>query len=119
MTDLAYVIEDDEDLSLIFAEALMAANYRVETITNGLKARQRLQEESPHLVLLDLHLPGLSGKELLTQIRADGRLAKTIVVIATADARLGDALREAADFVLVKPISFTQLRDLTTRLHNL
>ncbi|MDI6770516.1 MAG: response regulator [Anaerolineales bacterium] len=118
MTDLAYVIEDDEDLSMIFGEALIAANYRVETITDGLKARQRLQEEIPHLVLLDLHLPGLSGAELLAQIRADARLAKTIVVIATADARLGDALHEVADFVLVKPISFTQLRDLTTRLHN-
>jgi len=106
------------DLSTIFSEALLAANYQVETITNGLEARQRLQEGAPHLVLLDLHLPGVSGTDLLTQIRADERLAKTIVVIATADARLGDAYRESADYILIKPISYTQLRDLTTRLHS-
>jgi DNA-binding response OmpR family regulator len=119
MIDLAYVIEDDEDLSTIFTEALLAANYQVETISNGLIARQRLQEGAPHLVLLDLHLPGLSGEDLLAQIRADKRLAKTIVVIATADARLGDAYRESADFILIKPISYAQLRDLTTRLHSM
>jgi DNA-binding response OmpR family regulator len=118
MSDLAYVIEDDEDLSTIFSEALLAANYEIETIVNGLTARQRLKEGTPHLVLLDLHLPGLSGDELLNQIHADKRLQKTIVVIATADARLGDAYRDSADYILIKPISFTQLRDLTLRLHS-
>ena len=118
MSDLAYVIEDDEDLSTIFTEALLAANYEVETIVNGLTARQRLQEGTPHLVLLDMHLPGLSGEELLAQIHADKRLANTIVVITTADARLGDAYRDSADYILVKPISFTQLRDLTLRMHS-
>jgi DNA-binding response OmpR family regulator len=118
MGDLAYVIEDDEDLSTIFTEALLAANYDVETIVNGLTARQRLEEATPHLVLLDLHLPGLAGDELLAQIRADKRLGKTIIVIATADARLGNAYRDVADYTLIKPISFTQLRDLTQRLHS-
>ena len=118
MNDLAFVIEDDEDLSTIFTEALLAAEYQVESITDGLTARQRLKERTPHLVLLDMHLPGLSGEELLAQIHADKRLAKTIIVIATADARLGDAYRESADFMLVKPISFTQLRDLTLQMHS-
>jgi DNA-binding response OmpR family regulator len=118
MSDLAFVIEDDEDLSTIFSEALLAANFEVETFINGLAARQRLQECSPHLVLLDLYLPGISGDELLAQIRADKRLEKTIIVITTADARLGDAYRESADFILIKPISFTQLRDLTLPLHS-
>ena len=118
MSDLAFVIEDDEDLSMIFSEALLAANYEVETIFNGLVARQRLQEGTPHLVLLDMHLPGISGDELLDQIHADKRLQKTIVVIATADARLGDAYRDSADYILIKPISFTQLRDLTLQMHS-
>jgi DNA-binding response OmpR family regulator len=118
MGELAFVIEDDEDLSTIFSEALLAAGYKVDTIVDGLAARQRLEEGTPHLVLLDLHLPGLSGQELLTQIRADKRLENTLVVIATADARMGDSLRESADYILVKPISFTQLRDLTSKLHS-
>jgi hypothetical protein len=41
------------------------------------------------------------------------------VVIATADAQMGENLRGEADLVLIKPITFTQLRDLTFRLHTL
>ena len=40
-------------------------------------------------------------------------------VIATADARMGEAFTDIADFVLIKPITFTQLRDLTARLHKI
>ena len=39
-----------------------------------------------------------------------------MIIITTADARMGDAYREQVDFVLIKPISFVQLRDLTKRL---
>jgi hypothetical protein len=39
--------------------------------------------------------------------------------MATADARMGEALTDHADFVLIKPITFSQLRDLTARLHRL
>ncbi len=119
MSELALVIEDDEDLATIFSEALSTADYQVETIQNGLLAQNRLMELEPHLVILDMHLPGVSGADLLTQIRSDKRLSHTVVVIATADARMGEALTDTADFVLIKPITFTQLRDLTTRLHRL
>ena len=49
-------------------------------------------------------------------IKREERLAKTIVIITTADARMGETYVELADFVLIKPISFVQLRDLTSRL---
>jgi CheY-like chemotaxis protein len=117
MSELALVIEDDEDLATIFSEALQTADYKVETIRDGLIAQTRLLEVEPHVVILDMHLPGVSGADLLTQIRSDKRLKHTVVVIATADARMGEAFTDTADFVLIKPIAFTQLRDLTVRLH--
>lgn len=117
MKEFALVIEDDEDLSDIFAKALEEANYEVEAILDGLTARQRLEETKPHVVILDMHLPGLSGADLFAQIRGDPRLKDTLIVIATADARMGEAFNDVADFVLIKPIAFTQLRDLTARLH--
>lgn len=66
-----------------------------------------------------MHLPNVSGNILLKQIRADERLKKTRVVVATADAQMGESLRGEADLVLIKPITFTQLRDLSFRLHPL
>ena len=52
----------------------------------------------------------------MTQIKRDERFAKTIIIITSADARMGEAYSDQADFVMIKPISFVQLRDLTGRL---
>lgn len=109
------VVEDDPDLSNIFSEAVHAAGFETEFVLNGRVAMERLHVVTPSLVILDLHLPEVSGKEILEYIRSEPRLEKTIVVVATADAIMGEQLREQADFVLIKPISFAQLRDITAR----
>jgi DNA-binding response OmpR family regulator len=115
MENIAFVIEDDQDLSNIFTEALIAAGFQVETIRDGAIAQQRLKEATPEIVILDMHLPNIDGAQLLKQIRADERLQKVRVILATADALLGEYYNKQADLVLVKPISFSQLRDLTAR----
>ena len=118
MSELALIIEDDEDLASIFAEALRGIGYEVEHVADGRLAQARLQTGiAPFLILLDMHLPHISGGDLLTGIiKQDQRFEKTIVVITTADARMGEMYRDQADFVMIKPISFVQLRDLTARL---
>lgn len=118
MSELALIIEDDEDLANIFAEALRGVDFEVEHVADGKKAQERLLTGTPpYLILLDMHLPHVSGGELLTKIlKKHERFEKTMVIITTADARMGDAYRDQVDFVLIKPISFVQLRDLTKRL---
>lgn len=116
MSALAFIIEDDQDLSTIFADALETVGYQVEQITDGLKAQERLKEEVPYLILMDMHLPHVSGAELLAQIKADARFETTNIILTTADARMAEAYEPMADFVMVKPISFVQLRDLSARL---
>ena len=113
---LALIIEDDEDLASIFAEALQAAQFKTEIISDGAVARNRLKEIIPSLVVLDLHLPHVSGEALLRQMRTNSALAETRVVIASADPISADLLRSESDLVLVKPVSFSQLRDLAQRL---
>lgn len=118
MSERALIIEDDEDLASIFAEALRGVGFDVEMVADGRTARERLKSGiAPYIILLDMHLPHISGADLLTNfIRKDERFADTIVIITTADARMGEAYTDQADFVLIKPISFVQLRDLTSRL---
>lgn len=118
MSELAVIIEDDEDLANIFAEALRGIGYEVEIVADGRVAQERLKSgTAPFLILLDMHLPHVSGADLLTNlIKQDERFAKTMVIITTADARMGDTYGDQVDFVLIKPISFVQLRDLTARL---
>jgi DNA-binding response OmpR family regulator len=112
----ALIIEDDYDLSNIFAEALQAAEFETEIVRTGDRAFERLSSTTPDVVVLDLHLPGVAGTDLLRQIRTDPRLKETRVMVATADERLAETLQEEADLVLLKPISFRQLRDLALRL---
>lgn len=114
---ISMIIEDDEDLSAIFCEALNAAGFDTEIIRNGRLAIERLQNVAPDVVILDMHLPLVAGADILRYIRSEKRLAFTNVVVTTADAILGDQVRDTADFVLIKPISFGQLRDLTARLN--
>jgi DNA-binding response OmpR family regulator len=117
---LALIIEDDPKLSLIFAKALEAAEFQTEMVHDGKLALERLENIAPSLVLLDLHLPYISGVDILRQIRADHRLDDTQVVITTADPLMAENLRFEADLVLLKPVSFHQLRNLGMRLrrHN-
>ena len=112
----AMIIEDNEDLAIIFAEALQAAGFDTGIIQDGDTARARLKSCAPNIIILDLHLPYVSGEDILKQIRADERLVETRVIIATADPRMADMLKDQADLVLLKPISFGQLRDLAARL---
>ena len=117
MNNLALIIEDDEDLANIFAEALRGVGFEVEHIADGKLAQERLKNGNvPFILLLDMHLPHASGGDLLTGIKADERFNSTTIIITTADARMGDLYRDQADFTLIKPISFVQLRDLTARL---
>ena len=115
MQNLAFVIEDDEDLAGIFTEALKVSGFEVETIRDGALAQKRIGEASPEIIILDMHLPHVDGPALLTQIHADEHLKDTRIFLATADAQMGEFYRGQVDSVLIKPISFSQLRDLTAR----
>lgn len=116
---LALIIEDDPKLGDIFTFALEGADFATELITDGAVAQQRLTEVIPAVIVLDLHLPNVSGEELLHQIRGDVRLAKSRVMLASADARMAGYLRQKTDLMLLKPISPAQLRDLAKRLRPL
>jgi DNA-binding response OmpR family regulator len=113
---LALIVEDSADLNELFTEALRESGFQTESIYDGEVAAARLRELVPDLVLLDLHLPFVSGADLLEQIRQDGRLASTQVIVASADGTWSTYLLDEADFVLNKPVSYIQLRDLAARI---
>lgn len=112
---LVLIVEDDPAQNQIFNISLRN-DFEVETFVKGDSAATRLAEVVPDLVLLDLNLPGTSGRELLAQIRADERLEDTRVILTTADEQQADTLDQDADLVLLKPISPGQLKELALRL---
>ena len=114
---LAFVIEDDPKLSTIYDLVLQQAGYVTEIIRRGDEARIRLSTATPDLILLDVHLPYVSGAELLQQIRADSRTAYTPVIVLTADIYMAKtmSLEGSANHVLVKSFGVSQLRSLLAR----
>jgi CheY-like chemotaxis protein len=118
-SSLALIIEDHVDSAIIFSEALKRAGFETETIRTGDVALTRLSDVEPAVVLLDLSLPRVSGTEILQRIRSDPRLAKTRVVVATAHPELADTIKDQADLVLIKPVTFSQVRKLAEQLGGL
>jgi DNA-binding response OmpR family regulator len=113
---LAVIVEDDIDLSYIFSEALLAAGFVTHTIRDGGDAIRELAYLQPNVVVLDLHLPHQPGTEVLGYIRAQEHLQGVRVVVTTADARMAELVEADADIVMIKPIGFNLLRDMSLRL---
>jgi two-component system, OmpR family, alkaline phosphatase synthesis response regulator PhoP len=113
---LALVIEDDPDLSEIFSITLRSSGFETEVFQDGQAALNRLAGTPPAVILLDLHLPRVTGATILQNIRANERFAKTSVIVATADARQAAELQVQADLVLLKPVGVDQLRELAKRM---
>jgi DNA-binding response OmpR family regulator len=118
MKPLALIIEDDPQLNEIIALTLRA-DFEIDTYTDGTSGWNRLSEITPHILVLDLHLPGMPGKDILANMRQDARFRDTRVILATADDRLAETLTDAADIILLKPVSPAQLRELAIRLKTL
>ncbi len=112
---LAVIIEDDLEIAKILSISLKD-KFEIESFEDGNSALARLAQVVPALIVLDLHLPEISGMDVFARLRADARLRVVKVIVCTADALRAEALRSQADLVLLKPISPSQLRELASRM---
>jgi PAS domain S-box-containing protein len=104
---LLYVEDNLANLSLVETILLPRPEWRLVPALQGRLGLELAFEHAPDVVLLDLHLPDVHGRDVLRELRADPRTAHTPVVIISADAtpRTMDALLgEGADAFLTKPL---------------
>lgn len=97
------VVEDDEDINHLLIHILKKAGYQAMSAYSGSEASLRLSIENYDLILLDLMLPGLTGEELLVQIR---RTSSVPVIIISAKNSIEDKvslLKRGADDYITKP----------------
>jgi CheY-like chemotaxis protein len=113
---LALIVEDALEMAQIFAEILQIGGLETEIITDGQKAVARLREIVPAIIILDMHLPHVSGLDILKSVRADPRLAPTKVIAVTADVLFIRDIEDLADLTLIKPVTYDQLSQLAMRL---
>ena len=106
------VVDDDEGVRGLLSRLLRVTGYTVVEAGSAEEAAEWLARCTPDLILLDLQLPGKSGQELLTEIRADARLRWTPVVMVTGaatQARKVKAIEAGATDFLAKPFSHVEL----------
>jgi CheY-like chemotaxis protein len=111
-----FIIEDNESLTDIFTQAMRIAGFEIQTAANGLEAFDKLANLEPEVIILDLYLPGVSGDKILAYIRNESRLQNAKIILTTFDSLLAEKFRDQCDYVLLKPVSFSQLRDLGIQL---
>jgi two-component system phosphate regulon response regulator PhoB len=106
------VVDDEPDIVALIAYHLAKAGYRVSTAATGADALQAARDERPRLVVLDLMLPGISGFDVLEQLRATATPRDVAVLMLTARAEEADrihGLSLGADDYLTKPFSPQEL----------
>jgi two-component system, OmpR family, phosphate regulon response regulator PhoB len=102
------VVDDEPDISALVAYHLARESYRVRTASTGPEALHAIAADPPDLVVLDLMLPGMSGLELLAEIRKRAELEHVAVILLTARREEQDRLAGlslGADDYVPKPFS--------------
>jgi DNA-binding response OmpR family regulator len=106
------IVDDDEALATLMDKALRAEGYEVRRARDGPAGLKLLEEQPADLVLLDVRLPGMSGLEVLRQIREQH--PRTLVLVITGYSSLPvalEAVEGGAVGYLTKPFKMADLRD--------
>jgi CheY-like chemotaxis protein len=112
---LVLLVEDDDDLREVAASILVRAGFRVVTAREGREALQKVAEEMPGVVFLDMKMPGMDGWAFAREFRARHALAAPIVVLTAAANAQARADEVAADGVLGKPFEARDFIAMATR----
>lgn len=112
VADRILVVDDEPEIVALVAYHLAKAGYRVATAASGSDALEVARRERPSLIVLDLMLPGMSGFDVLEQLRADESTREVAVLMLTARREEPDRIRGlslGADDYLTKPFSPAEL----------
>ena len=124
------LVEDNEGDIILTLEALKEANVSntIHVVTDGEEALQYLQKQgrfnnavTPDLILLDINLPKIDGKEVLAEIKNDADLKVIPVVILTTSSSEKDILesyQHHANCYITKPVDFKNFTHVVNRITN-
>ncbi|MEI8064169.1 MAG: response regulator transcription factor [Verrucomicrobiota bacterium] len=112
MPDTILIVDDEPDVVDLLVFNLQKAGFKTLTARDGNTALQKVRDELPALVILDLMMPGLDGTEVCRQLKADQKTSAIPVIMLTAKAEEVDrivGLELGADDYITKPFSPREL----------
>ena len=114
---LILVVDDDPDLVEAISMKLESKDYRVEKAYDGIEAWDKIQEERPDLIILDVMMPRKNGYELCDELKANPQYQDIAIVLLTAVGSAvtstrythRDGMSTLADDYIAKPIDLDKL----------
>ena len=116
------IVEDDPHTSAMLAKLLGSKGYRTRVEANGAAALLAAHEDLPDLIIMDLHMPILSGQDVVPALRRDARTENIPVVVLSAysdDRTVANAMFAGAQAYLIKPPEMQELFSVVERLLSL
>lgn len=124
------MVEDNEGDVVLTREALKAAKIAncVHAVQDGVEALEFLHRQGryalaprPDLILLDLNLPRMDGREFLARIKAESKLRAIPVVVLTSSSAEEDVVRSYdlhANCYIIKPVDFNRLLEIVRSIED-
>jgi CheY-like chemotaxis protein len=113
------IVEDEEDIAVLYSELLTSAGYRVAIAADAFEALERVRRAPPDLIVMDIGLPQLDGCAATRQLKANERTRGIPVLALTGYVQPRDreeALAAGCDGWLLKPCALDQLLAEVRRL---
>jgi len=99
------VVDDERHVVRLLKEFLSSKNYEVYTAMNGMEAIEKVKEVNPHIVFLDILMPGMGGLDCLKEIMKLNPKTAVVMLTAVIDEELAlRALQLGADDYITKPV---------------
>lgn len=104
------IVDDEEHIRFLYSEELTEAGYEVITAESGYMLLERIEEEKPDLVVLDIKMVDYNGLDLLQDIR--NKFYDLPVILCTAYDTFKEDLKSiAAEFYVIKSFDLTELKN--------
>ncbi len=118
MNEKILIVDDEPHITKMLASRLKANGYRIITAENGKEGLQKVKDEQPELVLLDIMMPEMDGHEVLYALKKEEETKSIPVIMVTAKGQIEDVEKSsgmgATDYV-VKPFNPVVLLDKVRR----
>ncbi len=110
-----WIIDDDPGILEVIDIILKEEGYSTKAICNGSTVFEELRKETPRLILLDVLMSGIDGREISRDLKKDKRTRDIPVIIMTADMQIEEKAKEAqADGYLQKPFNIDEILTVLT-----
>jgi len=113
------IIDDDKSILEVTKIILEAENYKVEMIDSDRNIIEKVKKIMPDLILLDISMPGLGGKEICTKLKKETETEKIPIMMLSASSKIREVTKDCgADYWLEKPFEMDQLIDKVKQVLN-